>query len=129
MSAAKTTRTRPVLPARIHYLPGMRDPERAPTAPAQAPVPRPHLEAYFLPSAVLAPPVRGRGPSKRRLDPPRWELLEAIDRAEAHMTRILSRWVREPLDGTPAAAPGTVRAELHEVGAPLLDLLQRAGRR
>ena len=121
MSAAKTRAPRPVLPPRIHYMPGMRDPERAPTAPAPVPVPRPHLEAYFLPSAVVAPPVRGRGPSKRRLDPPRRELLDAADAAERAVRLEVTRW--------PNALSGAERFRILEPLNCMFGMLLRAGRR
>jgi len=63
------------------------------------------------------PPIAA--PQKSR--PPRRDLLDALDRAERHLSEMIGRWG----DGI----PGPIRAELHELARPMLDLLIRAGRR
>ena len=66
---------------------------------------------------VAKPPIA----APRKSLPRRRDLLDVLDRAEAHLSEMIGRWG----DGI----PGPIRAELHELARPMLDLLIRAGRR
>ena len=65
----------------------------------------------------------GRPPTARHMQvrPKRSEILDALDATMQRIEALTGRWG----DGIPPQA----RAELHDLGAPLLDLLIRCGRR